>query len=903
MKRLFLVILCLLAFPVVASHIVGGEFELIHVSGNFYRLNLIVYFDKIWGSPQAKDQLPVATIYRKSDGSRMRDVSLILTSETAVAYTQPECSNDGLSTDRIYYTALITLPDNEYNDPGGYYVSWQRCCRNYQIDNIYSDEPPVGSSNWPTSAGQTFYLEFPPVVKNGQPFINSSPRLFPPLSDYGCPGRQYYVDFAGTDDDDDSLVYSMTTPLNTFTSAANPTPAPGPYPDILWKPGFSLEHIMRGTPDLKISKDGLLTVTPEYTGLFVFAVKVEEYRDKVKIGESRRDFQMLVTDGCPDADPPQIVGRKLTETSFPYDENMSVSFPATTADADRKIIVRVSDPDASKASQGFLEKVKIRVIPLNFQNEDLRELLPSVTNATLSNGSTKDFTISFPKCPYFKGGPYQIGIIAMDDACSLPLLDTLKVAVDVEPPPNERAQFITPSVTIGQLNEGEEGSWPFEARDPEGEKVFFFVLTDGFDFNTAGMKTTMETGLSDMLTGKLKGTLDWDAFCDIYNFNNRTNFQVRLLVDDDDVCDFNDPDTATYKLNVVLPGNANPIVDTNLTTDPQETIVTGMDKKLNTDWSFTVTAKDIIDNDFLSLRMIGKDFKPSDYGMSFPKKLGRGSLESTFQWNLRCDKIDLTKKDLFHLQFLAVDSTNKCRMLKADTVNVYAKILPADNAEPTLSIASLNDRVPFTNNQLTAYLGEGINLEFTGTDTDEFPAQDPLAIELIDAEGDYPPQGYTFTPVTGTSGLKTSFSWSPDCSIFLNDIYENNYHFSFRVTSSRCGVLSADTVDVSMQIKDYQGGILFGDPPNVFTPNGDSQNDYYAMEKLDEQGNRVSLIPPDSCTGSFVMIQIFNRWGKVVFESTDRDFKWFGKNEPAGVYYYYLKFTNKEYKGSVHLQF
>jgi hypothetical protein len=46
---------------------VGGEFELIHVSGNTYRLNLIIYFDQINGAPGAKDQSVAVSIYRKRD--------------------------------------------------------------------------------------------------------------------------------------------------------------------------------------------------------------------------------------------------------------------------------------------------------------------------------------------------------------------------------------------------------------------------------------------------------------------------------------------------------------------------------------------------------------------------------------------------------------------------------------------------------------------------------------------------------------------------------------------------------------------------------------------------------------------------------------------------------------------
>ncbi len=67
--------------------------------------------------------------------------------------------------------------------------------------------------------------------------------------------------------------------------------------------------------------------------------------------------------------------------------------------------------------------------------------------------------------------------------------------------------------------------------------------------------------------------------------------------------------------------------------------------------------------------------------------------------------------------------------------------------------------------------------------------------------------------------------------------------------------------------------------PNVFTPNGDNINDffrplmpYYFVEKID--------------------MQIFNRWGQLIFETEDPDINWDGKNARngktvvAGVYYY-----------------
>src|SRR5687768_2099191 len=382
MKRGILVILCILALPVMASHIVGGEFEIKHLDGNRYQVNLILYFDELNGSPGARDLRITTAIFRKRDNALMQNVTFTNPSETNVDYTQPECSNGEIVTSKLVYTTNITLANNLYNDPQGYYIIWERCCRNYTITNIYSENPESSGR----AAGQTFYLEFPPVVKDGKPFINSSPRLFPPLDDYACPRKPYYVDFAGVDDDGDSLVYSLVTPLSTHALVATPPLLPAPYPEVKWRLPFSLDNILNGEPDLDITIDGFLTATPTQQGLYVFAVKCEEFRDGEKIGETRRDFQMLVVDVCPRAEAPQILGKKLGEPGFGFDETMQVTFSNTVTDSLRCIEVQISDPDASKQDDNFSENVKIKAIPLGYK-KNVSGILPEITSATLVNGS------------------------------------------------------------------------------------------------------------------------------------------------------------------------------------------------------------------------------------------------------------------------------------------------------------------------------------------------------------------------------------------------------------------------------------------------------------------------------------------------------------------------------------
>lgn len=82
-------------------------------------------------------------------------------------------------------------------------------------------------------------------------------------------------------------------------------------------------------------------------------------------------------------------------------------------------------------------------------------------------------------------------------------------------------------------------------------------------------------------------------------------------------------------------------------------------------------------------------------------------------------------------------------------------------------------------------------------------------------------------------------------------------------------------------------------PPNVFTPNGDGDNDLF----------EVALNPEiEECT-SFV---VFNRWGQLIFESDGSSIKWEGKKEsgrkvPEGTYFYIIDLNGVIYKGTLSL--
>lgn len=75
--------------------------------------------------------------------------------------------------------------------------------------------------------------------------------------------------------------------------------------------------------------------------------------------------------------------------------------------------------------------------------------------------------------------------------------------------------------------------------------------------------------------------------------------------------------------------------------------------------------------------------------------------------------------------------------------------------------------------------------------------------------------------------------------------------------------------------------------PNVFSPNGDGQNDFFAIENIEFFGNELA---------------IFNRWGNQIFAAKDYRNTWRGVDQPDGTYYFILILEDgREFKGHVTL--
>ncbi|HAI57888.1 MAG TPA: hypothetical protein DCM04_08100, partial [Saprospirales bacterium] len=149
----------------------------------------------------------------------------------------------------------------------------------------------------PLETGTTKYIEIPFLAfteGNSSPRFNSWPDL------YVCENEQLVFDHGATDPDGDELRYKLCIPSNGG-SIINPLPLDPieegfPPASVVYDNanGYSISNMMGGVPLVIDQMTGELTAIPNQNGQYLIGVCVEEWRDGVKIGEVRRDFEYNV---------------------------------------------------------------------------------------------------------------------------------------------------------------------------------------------------------------------------------------------------------------------------------------------------------------------------------------------------------------------------------------------------------------------------------------------------------------------------------------------------------------------------------------------------------------------------------------------------------------------------------
>ena len=269
-------------FEFRASHIIGGDIYYDYLGNNQYRFFITLYRD--CNSTGAEYDNPLKLTIYNAGGVLIQDLSVPFPGSVILPldFNNP-CATppNNICVQRAIYTVVVTLPPT----PGGYTVSYQRCCRGPNISNLIN----------PDDAGLTLTTHVP---GSETAFTNnSSPRFnnYPPI--LLCNNEEKIIDHSATDPDGDSLVYGLITPF-TGGSSANPAPnqaLPPPYFPVQWIGPFNAQSPLGPGSVTSINpQTGILTVNPNMIGLFVVGVVVKEYRNGVLVGQTIRDFVFRV---------------------------------------------------------------------------------------------------------------------------------------------------------------------------------------------------------------------------------------------------------------------------------------------------------------------------------------------------------------------------------------------------------------------------------------------------------------------------------------------------------------------------------------------------------------------------------------------------------------------------------
>lgn len=665
-KYLYLVFFLAFYLKSMASHIVGGEIELVKIKnpspGVTHEVTLNLYFDAINGRPAAEDITITLTFIRKRDLARVGEAVCQRVYRDLIQYIDPACSKGDLQTLLIKYSASLNLPEAAFSDPGGYAIVWERCCRNIIITNIRN----------PSSVGMVFYTEFPPVT-----VANNSPRFKEVVADYLCINQNFEMDFSASDSDDDSLTYELITPWIGYASMGNPNPVSvgrSSYPEAAWVDGISLANVIPGEEPLRIDRiTGVLYVKPNKLGLYVFSVMVKEFRKGVMIGRIKRDFQLKVVD-CKINYPPQIMVRSQGASTF-FKEGEVV----TLKKGDKRCFdIMYFDPDVS-------QKVTITARGVNFDTKKIN--MPPIANVVIQNSDTLKNSFCLDECIIIKNNLAAEFIISINDnGCPVPQIRSYRMKINFEDIDNNRPVITTSLSDSPTIMYGDTLEFTVFGDDKDLDTLSLAGTGRNFGLGSLGFSFPSQTGI-----GSVKSILKFIPNCEAV----RRKQVILDFVAKDLRCGVSNQTAYAVPVTIQsIPNNA-PTVSTSLSDSMIEVVLTPSSP---TEVKFNVDGSDM-DKEKIELVAIADGFDLKTASMTFENKEGIGIVNGIFTWKPNCALLAGKDSKEFIVKFRTQD--NACDQ-KQDTVSV--KLLLKNNLSAENPLEPFNT---FTPNE------DGVNDYFT----------------------------------------------------------------------------------------------------------------------------------------------------------------------------------------------
>lgn len=298
MKKLILVISLLftLSASLHAAHIKGGFFTYQYLgpagNGNLtYKVTLTVYMICTATTNQVSNPINFS-FYNTATGQLYQNVSVGIASEYSLGKTYDEPCITGNQIACYYKVVVYDLASIELPaTPGGFTVSYQRCCRIGGINNIASSG----------AVGNTFSINIPGSAIGQNAENNKSPMFLVNDTAVVCANSFFQYSFQASDaDPNDSLAYEFCDAIGGATQSdpAPGTASPPPYNPVPYNSPYSGSQPM-GTGVTINPRTGIISGVAPGSGTYVVCVCVKEYRNGVLIGTTRKELHVDVGDCNP----------------------------------------------------------------------------------------------------------------------------------------------------------------------------------------------------------------------------------------------------------------------------------------------------------------------------------------------------------------------------------------------------------------------------------------------------------------------------------------------------------------------------------------------------------------------------------------------------------------------------
>ncbi len=385
---LFCLLACLYTLKsLYASHVLGAEISYEALSSAYYRIYFTYYIDCGGVScpsypPNLNYPFPIPTLTFMGIGCPLPAVNPAWTCYYAGDIT-PVCP--GTTTQCSYAAASLNGVScyRYYTDISfaglaactAVQISYSTCCRSYGITS--------------GAAGEAIYLEMTiPLTIN-----NSSSRFMTPPALYIIQGQGSTFQQIAYDADGDSLVYSLVPAMQNVSQT------------VIYNAGYSPIAPLGTTWNCSIDPvTGDLSINPNGNGnivVGVLAIQVEEYRNSLLIGQSKRDVQIFVLNG--------VGGGANTEPSATISNLSGVGYQnppfhlQTEAGHAITFDIDVTDPNLGQL--------------LAFSTNAVSEF-PTATLTTNGNTSPMTMTFSWNPDSSYRGKILPLLIDIFDDNCT-----------------------------------------------------------------------------------------------------------------------------------------------------------------------------------------------------------------------------------------------------------------------------------------------------------------------------------------------------------------------------------------------------------------------------------------------------------------------------------------------------